>query len=173
MERIDDEDDAQHDGDQRGEKQRDEGRALCLDRRNDQRGFPHAVDQKEGAQYQGEEREDHAGPEEREDGKGHGKHEQEQVSAGRGGGFMSLDVPPQVADGVDCCAGGQGPHEYGAADCGEEEERQAQCDIEHRDPHGSGSAPEELKHHRKYPFGIKIRLEKRIMWKAERTVRRT
>lgn len=80
---------------------------------------------------------------------------------------MPLDVAPQVADGVDCCAGDQGSHEYGAAGCGEEEERQAQCDIEHRDPHGSGSAPEKLKHHRTYPLGIKIRLEEKIMWKAE------
>ena len=117
---------------------------LGLNGGNGQRSFSHTVYQQQRTQDQGKEGEDGLGPGDGEDGEGQGQDGQEEIASGGPLHFAALDIPPQVAHGVDRRARGQGPYKDGAAGAGEEEQGEAKDDIEQCDPDRGCPGPEKL-----------------------------
>lgn len=83
---------------------------LGADGGDNQRSFSHPVYHEKGAQYQGQEGEDCLRPRERENGKRHGEDGQKEVPSRDLSDFTSLEIPPQIADGISRGACGQRPH---------------------------------------------------------------
>ena len=72
--------------------------------------FPTPSTMRRAPSTRGQEGEDCLRPRERENGKRHGEDGQKEVPSRGLSGFTSLEIPPQMADGISRGACGQRPH---------------------------------------------------------------